>query len=67
MFRTNFSYRYFSYKYKRAGGKITHQGGEKFSPKEQFMRVYTAPYARTFAPSPLYLYEKYLYEKFVQK
>src|SRR6185437_3174717 len=36
-------------------GKITRQGGEKSSPKEQFMRGYTAPYARTFAPSPLYL------------
>ena len=51
----------------KGGGKITRQGGEKSLPKEQFMRGYTAPYARTFAPSPLYLYEKYLYEKSVRK
>jgi len=71
LFVRYFSYRYFSYELfvqiQKGGGKVTRQGGEKSSPKEQFMRGYTAPYARTFAPSPLYLYEKYLYEKFVRK
>ena len=49
----------------RGGAKLLAKEGEKSSPKEQFMRGYTAPYARTFAPSPLYLYEKYLYEKYL--
>jgi cold-inducible RNA-binding protein len=62
-----FSYNYFSYglfvqvlfvQIQRGGGKIPRQGGEKSSPKEQFMRGYTAPYARTFAPSPLVFVRK---------
>ena len=76
LFVRYFSYNYFSYELfvqvlfvqiQKGGGKITRQGGEKSSPKEQFMRGYTAPYARTFAPSPVYLYEKYLYEKYRTK
>ena len=31
------------------------------------MRGYTAPYARTFAPSPLYLYEKFRTKTIVRK
>ena len=63
--RTDFSYRYFSYKCKRGGGKITRQGGEKSSPKEQFMRGYTAPYAKTFAPSSFVFVRKVLVQKVI--